>query len=50
MSNPNTDPHEYEASASVAELVGKAELIVQNGGGLRHLHEQDRVRQPAPGP
>ena len=33
MSNPNTDPHEFEASASVAEEVGKAQLIVQNGVG-----------------
>jgi zinc/manganese transport system substrate-binding protein len=33
MSNPNTDPHEFEASASVAEVVSKAQLIVQNGVG-----------------
>jgi zinc/manganese transport system substrate-binding protein len=33
MSNPNTDPHEFEASASVAEEVSKAQLIVQNGLG-----------------
>jgi len=33
MSNPNTDPHEFEASASVAEEVSKAQLIVQNGVG-----------------
>ena len=33
MSNPNTDPHEFEASASVAEIVSKAQLIVQNGVG-----------------
>ena len=33
MSNPNTDPHEFEASASVAEVVSRAQLIVQNGVG-----------------
>jgi zinc/manganese transport system substrate-binding protein len=33
MSNPNTDPHEFEASAGVAETVSKAQLIVQNGVG-----------------
>ena len=33
MSNPNTDPHEFEASASVAVEVSKAQLIVQNGVG-----------------
>ena len=33
MSNPNTDPHEFEASASVAEEVSQAQLVVQNGVG-----------------
>ncbi len=33
MSNPNTDPHEFEASASVAAAVSQAQLIVQNGVG-----------------
>lgn len=32
-SNPNTDPHTFEASASVAQLVGRAGLVVQNGLG-----------------
>ncbi|HSZ15025.1 MAG TPA: zinc ABC transporter substrate-binding protein [Solirubrobacteraceae bacterium] len=32
-SNPNTDPHAFEASPSVAEEVGAARLIVQNGVG-----------------
>jgi zinc/manganese transport system substrate-binding protein len=30
-SNPNTDPHVFEASASDAETVAAAQLIVQNG-------------------
>ena len=33
MSNPNTDPHEFEASAQVAVQVSEAQLIVQNGVG-----------------
>ncbi len=32
-SNPNTDPHSFEASASVAQVVGSAQLVVQNGLG-----------------
>jgi zinc/manganese transport system substrate-binding protein len=31
--NPNTDPHTFEASASVSEVVSAADLIVQNGLG-----------------
>ena len=31
MSNPNTDPHVFVASAQVAQEVSAAELIVQNG-------------------
>ena len=33
MSNPNTDPHTFEASASVAQEISQAKLIVQNGVG-----------------
>ena len=32
-SNPNTDPHSFEASPSVAQVVSAAQLIVQNGLG-----------------
>jgi zinc/manganese transport system substrate-binding protein len=32
-SNPNTDPHTFEASPSVAQAVSAARLIVQNGVG-----------------
>jgi zinc/manganese transport system substrate-binding protein len=32
-SNPNTDPHTFEASPSVAEAVSAASLIVENGVG-----------------
>lgn len=33
MSNPDTDPHSFEASASVAQAVARARLVVQNGLG-----------------
>jgi zinc/manganese transport system substrate-binding protein len=32
-SNPNTDPHSFEASPSVAQQVSNAQLVVQNGIG-----------------
>ena len=33
LDNPNTDPHTFEASASVAQEISTAQLIVQNGIG-----------------
>ncbi len=33
MSNPNTDPHTFEASAQVAGTISTASLVVQNGLG-----------------
>ncbi len=33
LKNPNTDPHEFEASASSAEAVAAAGLIIENGIG-----------------
>jgi zinc/manganese transport system substrate-binding protein len=33
LNNPNTDPHTYESSPSVAQEVSAAQLIVQNGVG-----------------
>ena len=33
LSNPNTDPHTFEASASLARLLNSAQLVVQNGVG-----------------
>jgi len=32
-SNPNTDPHNFEASPSVARIVSAAQVVVQNGLG-----------------
>ena len=33
MSNPNTDPHAFEASPRIARTVSQAKLVVQNGVG-----------------
>ena len=33
MSDPNTDPHSFEASPSVAQTVSAARIVVQNGVG-----------------
>jgi zinc/manganese transport system substrate-binding protein len=33
LSDPNTDPHSFEASVSVAQQVGRADVVVQNGLG-----------------
>ncbi len=33
VSNPNTDPHSFQASAQVARTLSSAELVVQNGLG-----------------
>jgi len=33
LDNPNSDPHTFEASASVAQQVSAAQIIVQNGVG-----------------
>ena len=33
LSNPDTDPHTFEASPSVAREISQAKLIVQNGAG-----------------
>jgi zinc/manganese transport system substrate-binding protein len=32
-SNPNTDPHTYQADPAIAQLVGAARIVVQNGLG-----------------
>jgi zinc/manganese transport system substrate-binding protein len=46
-SNPNTDPHAYEASPSVAEIVGTAGLVVQNGLGYDTFMERIESASPS---
>jgi zinc/manganese transport system substrate-binding protein len=45
-SNPNTDPHTFEASPSVAETVSVARLVVQNGVGYDTFMERIESASP----
>ena len=45
-SNPNTDPHTFQTSASVSEVVSAAELVVQNGAGYDSF--MDSIENAAP--
>jgi zinc/manganese transport system substrate-binding protein len=47
MSNPNTDPHTFEASPSVAQTVSKAKLIVQNGVGYDDFMSKIEAASPS---
>jgi zinc/manganese transport system substrate-binding protein len=46
MSNPNTDPHSFEASIAVAREVRAAQLVVQNGVGYDAF--MDTIESAAP--
>ncbi|MCL6626544.1 MAG: zinc ABC transporter substrate-binding protein [Alicyclobacillus shizuokensis] len=48
MSNPNTDPHTYEAGTSDAAAVGQATLVVQNGLGYDSF--MNKLEAGAPNP
>jgi zinc/manganese transport system substrate-binding protein len=47
MSNPNTDPHEFEASASVVAEVRDARLVVQNGMGYDSFMDKIEAASPS---
>jgi len=49
MSNPNVDPHTYEADTTDALLVGGAQLIVQNGLGYDSFMNRLESAAAAPG-
>jgi zinc/manganese transport system substrate-binding protein len=46
-SNPNTDPHTFEASPSVAEAVGAASLLIENGVGYDTYMEKIESASPS---
>ena len=48
LNNPNTDPHTFEASTSVAQEVSQAELIVQNGVGYDGFMNDIESASPNP--
>jgi zinc/manganese transport system substrate-binding protein len=49
LSNPNTDPHAFEASPQVARTVKDARLIVQNGLGYDSFMDSIESASPMPG-
>ena len=49
MSNPNTDPHSFEASIAVAREVGDAQLVVQNGLGYDSFMDSIESASPSDG-
>jgi zinc/manganese transport system substrate-binding protein len=46
LSNPNTDPHTFESSPAVAQVVSTAALIVQNGVGYDDF--MDKIEDASP--
>lgn len=48
LNNPNTDPHTFESSPTVAEKVGAAQLIVQNGLGYDTF--MNKIESASPNP
>ena len=48
LNNPNTDPHTFESSPSVASEVSAAQLIVQNGVGYDTF--MNKIEQGSPNP
>jgi len=49
LSNPNADPHSFEASPSVAGEVSAARLVVQNGLGYDTFMSTIEAASPNPG-
>ena len=49
MSNPNTDPHSFEASIAIAREVGDARLVVQNGLGYDSFMDSIESATPSSG-
>jgi zinc/manganese transport system substrate-binding protein len=47
LRNPNTDPHTFEASPSVAEKISRAQLIVQNGVGYDGFMNKIEAASPS---
>jgi zinc/manganese transport system substrate-binding protein len=46
-SNPNTDPHTYEASPSIAQAVSGASLLIENGVGYDTYMEKIESASPS---
>jgi zinc/manganese transport system substrate-binding protein len=49
LDNPNTDPHTFESSPSVAKVVSAAQLVVQNGVGYDDFMNKIESASPRSG-
>jgi zinc/manganese transport system substrate-binding protein len=47
LSNPSTDPHTFESSASVTQQVSGAQLVVQNGAGYDSFMNKIEAAAPS---
>ena len=47
-SNPNTDPHSYEVSPDVAQEIGSAQVVIQNGIGYDDFMSKIESASPNP--
>jgi zinc/manganese transport system substrate-binding protein len=48
ITNPNADPHEYEASTAVARSIGGANFVIVNGAGYDDWAQKILAANPAP--
>lgn len=49
ISNPDTDPHEYEATPNDARLIARARYVIENGAGYDPWVPRLLSANPAPG-
>jgi zinc/manganese transport system substrate-binding protein len=49
VTNPNTDPHDYESSATAARAVAEAGYVIQNGAGYDDWMGKLLAASPNPG-
>ncbi len=49
LNNPSTDPHSFESSPRVAQTVGSAQLVVQNGAGYDSFMNKIEAATPDSG-
>ena len=45
LTDPNTDPHTFEANPSIAKQIASAQLIVENGVGYDDWADKHRNRR-----
>ena len=48
MSDPNADPHEYEADAKTAAVLSKSQVVIENGLGYDDFMDKLLAASPSP--